>query len=389
MTSDLQKKVAEIFADFDMKLRLEQDNSSITDEMREVMEEVKRRDSPYSLKLDDPKYYVEFSITALVDGDPYEAEVWAKKALKLKKNCEGLIARGHALFKQRDYKGALGYYDEALDYCKKKSKVHEYRYRALKKRSMNERALKALKKALMEEERPELLGKYADTLVDLGEVKKAKKFYDRLEEVSGSRERRNKKVRSLLDEALNQWLPGEFDKIIKLDKTCKEAWVGKADRYWNLGQKQKAIECLKISQRYLKKGAVDKDLGDYEDRIPVIKECPECDGTGDCSTCGGSGDCVRCGGTGDCPACGGSGSCSTCGGTKKCPDCDGTGKSGWFKTCKTCGGTGECPDCDEFGTCQICDGTGNCQVCGGTENCGDCNGSGKCSRCDGTGMIKE
>ncbi len=389
MTSDLQERVSELFDEFSMKLELELDDHTVSDEIKEVMEEVKKFDTPYNLKLDEPRYYLEFSIVALSQGDPYEAEEWAKKALKLDKNCEGFIAKGNALFKQGDYKGALGDYDEALKYCGKKGKVHEYRYRALKKRGMDERALEALEEAIKGTEKEELLADYADTLVDIGEIEKAKKFYDILEEKTGNSERKDRKIEALLEEARAQSLPSEFDKIIELDGSRKEAWLGKAEKYWNMGEKQKAIDLLKGSQEFLKEGAVDDTLGNYQDKIPILKECPDCGGSGDCSTCEGTGNCSECGGIGRCKGCGGSGSCSTCGGTAECPDCDGSGKSGWFKKCETCGGTGRCPDCNEFGTCLECDGTGDCQVCEGNGNCGDCNGSGTCIKCEGTGMIKE
>ncbi|MGM0510374.1 MAG: tetratricopeptide repeat protein [Thermoplasmatota archaeon] len=389
MTSDLQERVAELFEDFDMKLELEQVEEQIPEEIKEIMEEVKKFDSSYNLKLEEPRYYIEFSIVALAEDDPYEAEEWAKKALKLKKNCESLVALGNALYKQGDYKGALGEYDEALNYCSKKGKVHEYRYRALKKRGMDERALDALEEAIKETENEELLADYADTLVDIGNIEKAKKFYDVVEEKTGLNDRRDKKIGSLLEKARAQSLPSEFDKIIELDDSRKEAWLGKADKYWNMGQKQKAIDCLKDSREYLVKGAVDKELDEYEDDIPILKECPDCGGSGDCPTCDGTGNCYECDGSGDCVECSGSGSCSTCGGTAECPDCEGSGKSGWFKKCETCGGTGICQDCNEFGTCLECDGTGDCQVCDGNGNCGDCNGSGTCTRCEGTGMIKE
>ncbi len=389
MASDLQKKVSEIFDDFSMVLEQEPSIGSITDEMRAVMEEVKRFDAPYNLKLEDPKYYVLFSIVSLADGDPYAAEDWAKKSLKIKKTCHGLIARGNALFKQGDHKGALGVYDGALEYCDNKANVQLYRYRTLKKRGMHKRAIKALEKAFKDQRSHEIMGEYADTLVDIGEIDRAEKYYERIEEITGTDERRKKKAQGLLEKAGSQSLPDEFDKVLTLDKTCKEAWLGKAKRHWNLGENEEAIKCLESSRDHLQDDSIDDLLKDYRGNTPILKECPSCGGDGGCSNCQGSGNCGGCKGSGNCPRCGGTGNCADCRGTRECPDCEGKGKSGLIFRCKKCGGTGVCPDCDEYGVCKECDRLGVCTYCSGSGNCGDCNGSGVCRRCDGKGEIVE
>ncbi len=387
MAREYDKKVSELFHDIPLQVELEPSSEFVTEEMKDLMEEVKRFDAPYSLKLNDHRNYVLFSIVALARGDPYEAEEWAKKSLKVEKSCEGLMARGNALFKQGDHKGALGSYDEALEYCGDKAKVHRHRYLALKRRGMNKRALDALEDAFREKRDHELMGEYADTLVDVGEIDKAKKYYGRLEEITGTDSRRKEKARELLKKAKSQSLPDEFHNVLKLDRGCKDAWIGKAEGHWSLGQNEEAITCLKSARKYFEKGAVDELLREYLGTIPTLKECPVCNGTGQCVNCEGSGGCEKCKGSGDCVKCGGTGECRRCKGNLECPDCQGQGKTNWIFKCKSCGGTGRCPECDELGICSECDHLGDCTLCGGTGNCGDCNGSGSCSRCEGKGEI--
>ncbi len=387
MTSDLQKRVSKLFDEVPMDLELHSEDVETTPDMEELMHEVKRLDNPYNLKLENPIDYIRFSIVALADGDPYEAEEWAKKAIKLDKSCEALIARGNALFRQGDHKGALGVYDEALSYCEEKDKVHRYRYRTLKKRGMNERALQALEKAFDISRDLEIMGEYADTLVDIGEIERAKKYYERLEKLTDNNTKIQNKIEELLKEASTRTIPEDYEEILKLDTSCKEAWIGKAERYWVQGRKKDAVECLRTSKKHIKDDAVDELLKDYLCSIPKSKRCHACDGSGDCSNCSGSGDCNDCSGSGKCSECFGAGHCSKCLGTKECPDCEGTGKPGWFGKCRSCDGTGVCQDCDKYGSCPECDRLGDCTTCSGTGNCGDCNGSGVCAVCEGKGIL--
>ena len=52
---------------------------------------------------------------------------------------------------------------------------------------------------------------------------------------------------------------------------------------------------------------------------PVMKPCPDCDGTGECTDCHGN-----CGE--ECPSCGHWEDCDTCGGSGACFECEGTGE---------------------------------------------------------------
>nr|AGF92963.1 hypothetical protein FLSS-6_0018 [uncultured organism] len=397
MAGDLQSKVEEHFEhvpiQLDMELETEGWDFQVTDEMERLMERVEKADQPFRLYLDDPELYLKFCIVRLKKRDHHGAEEWAKKSLDMEKSYEGLVCRANALSHMGDYKSAMKYYDDALD-LKEDPRVYRYKAEALIERGMKERALNPLEEALKlkEGKSAELWAMCGDILVDLGREKEAKKSYEKVSELDQGNTRMEEKIEELLEEAERQSLPDQYNNILRLDRTCVPAWLGKASKYWNMGEQRKAIRCLNKAKKYLEEGSKRETITDriveYRKDLMIIKDCPECEGTGGCPGCDGTGDCELCQGTGDCPDCEGTGDCLNCEGTGECPDCEGTGKTGLFSECETCGGTGYCQECEGYGICEACEGTGNCQRCGGSGNCGECQGSGECGNCDGEGKIE-
>lgn len=385
MKKELQEKVQEALKNIEIDLDLKSETDS-DQSLKELADTVEDADKSYILSLNEHELYLKFS-TLFINEDPTRSKRLAKKALRLKKSYEGFVLKGNAEYKSRDFKGAVGSYSDALNY--KNGKIaHHYKAKALIKRGMDERALDSLSKAWEEERDPDIMGLYADALVDLGRVKEAKKYYEKAKKI-GDHDYKSQKVDDLLDSAKKQSLPKYFDKIIELDPNCREAWLGKADRLWNLGDKKKAIKVLKKAVELIEDGSFDEKLEFYRTNITDTFECDVCDGTGECSKCGGGGHCEKCGGTGNCEGCKGSGYCFNCNGSTECPDCDGSGKSGWFSKCDICGGNGICVECKGHGMCEICDGTGVCTLCKGNGNCEECQGSGSCPNCQGKGTVSK
>lgn len=383
MKKELQKKVKEALENVEIDLDLTSE-SMLNEELKMLADDIENADKSYILSLDEYKLYLKFS-NLFMDEDPNRSKRFAKKSLRLEKSYEGFVLKGNAEYKLGDFKGAVGSYSDALDY-KKEKLAHHYKAKALMNRGKDERALESLSKAWEEEQDPDIMGLYADALVDLGRVDEAKKYYDRAEKIEGT-EYKNKKVDEILESAKEKSLPKHFDRIIALDRNCIEAWLGKADRLWNLGEKDEAVEVLEEAVEKIDDETISKKLEYYRTNITDTVRCEVCSGTGKCSTCEGTGDCENCGGTGNCEGCQGSGYCYNCDGSTECPECDGTGKSGWFSKCDTCGGDGICVECKGHGMCEICDGTGECTLCKGNGNCKDCQGSGSCPNCDGEGVI--
>ncbi|MBS3816377.1 MAG: tetratricopeptide repeat protein [Candidatus Thermoplasmatota archaeon] len=383
----IEDKADELFSGINIRPEdLNRDHQiEISSEMEEVMEEVEKADRSYKLALDDPDIYLKFSIACLSNDDLNRAEGWVKKSLRTEKNFLGLLTRGKISQLKGDHKGAIGYYDDALKY-NQNFLVYKYKAQALKAREMPERALDAVDKALERKEDAELVAEKADLLVELGNVEKAKKFYEKAESLDSSIDRREKKVDDLLQEAEKKMLPKKYEEILELDKNRNEAWLGMARCYWNLDKEKKAKDCLKEALKHMEEQEILDRLEKYRDLSKESPVCPECEGNGECAKCEGSGECTRCSGSGECPDCGGTVNCSDCDGTGECQNCDGTGKSGWFSKCEVCEGSGECQTCDGYGICTTCDGTGDCPQCGGNGNCEECQGSGICEVCEGKGI---
>ena len=388
MKEGLQNNVQNILSDIELKVDYEELEVDINDDIRDIIDEVEKADKPYVLSLNKADLYFKMAMFLLKDSKPRKAEEFAKKGLKIENSYEGYMFRGNALLESGDYKGALGYFDDALNYRKEKY-AYLKKAEVLKRRGMDERALDSIKKAIEIDKDPDVFALYADTLVNLEDIEKAKEVYDKAEEIGG-RDYKKEKVNELLKKAKNQSIPEKFDKILRLDDRCKEAWLGKAERYWNLGSKNEAIETLKNSLDIFEDDEIIKRLEDYQSDLINEIECDRCGGTGECINCEGTGNCQVCGGTGDCLDCEGSALCPNCNGSSDCPECDGSGKTGWFSTCEVCGGSGTCVECGGHGMCETCEGTGNCTSCKGNGNCSECQGSGVCSKCDGEGvLIKE
>lgn len=382
---EIEEKAEELLSEVKIDIESLEDQLEITEDIENLMDQIERTDRSYRLALNDPDLYIKLSLLCFSNDRLDRAESWVKKSLRLKNNFFSFFLKGRILQEKKDYKGALGEYDEALKYDDR-SLVHEYKYRALKNRDMPDRALSALEKALKVEERAELFAEKADLLVDLGDIKEAKRFYSKAEEMNSSLENRERKIEYLLEEADNKLIPKKYDDILELDDENLEAWLGKAERYWKLNEKDKAKKTLKSALEHIKSEKISKRLKEYKKETGLASECEKCGGDGECPNCRGSGDCKLCDGTGNCPDCLGTGECEDCSGTGECPNCDGTGKTGWFSKCEVCSGTGLCQTCEGFGDCPTCEGTGNCQRCGGNKNCQECQGSGVCSACDGEGI---
>lgn len=386
MNKSIEEEASEILEDVYIDIEMDSEGVEITDEMEELIKRVEKSDKSYRLSLEDPRLYLKISSLLFRDGQIKRAEKFAKKSLKIDKSYEGFMLRGNTLFEYRDYKGALGYYNEALKYRQDKS-TYIHKAKALRKRDMDERALESLEKAILIDKDPELITMYADTLVDLDRIEEAEKFYSKADELDEKKDHRREKINELLNKAESQSIPEKFDKILQLDKERKEAWIGKAEKLWNLNKKESAIECLEKADDILDDQEISDRLNEYKENILNKVKCEDCGGTGECKGCNGTGDCLNCGGTGDCPECEGTSYCSNCDGSGECPNCEGSGKSGWFSTCEVCGGDGYCIECAGYGTCEECDGTGDCFNCGGNGNCEECQGSGECSECNGSGYI--
>lgn len=388
MSRSIEEEASEILEDVEIDIEIEDKDIEITDEIEELIKKVENSDKSYRLSLDDPKLYLKISSILFKNGQIKRAEDFAKKALKIDNSYEGFMLRGNALYEYRDYKGALGYYNEALKYKQDKN-TYIHKTKALSKRDMNERALESIEKAIKIEKDPELVAMYADSLVDLNRIEEADKFYSKAEELGEKTNHKRKKIEKLIDKAEDQSIPEKFDRILQLDDECKEAWIGKAEKLWNMGRKEKAIECLKDADDKLDDEDISNKLDEYKENILNKIECEKCGGTGECTNCDGTGACIECGGSGDCVECNGTAYCSNCEGTGECPNCVGRGKTGLFSTCKVCDGDGTCIECGGHGMCEVCDGTGNCIECGGNGNCEECQGSGDCMECDGKGYTVE
>jgi len=384
MSKSIEEEANEILKDVKIDIEMDENEIEITDEINEIIDKIEKSDKSYRLSIDDHEIYLKISSILFRDGEIKRAEEFAKKSLSIDKSYEGFMLRGNTLFEYRDYKGALGYYNEALKYKQDKN-TYLHKARALRKRDMCERALESLEKAIRIDQDPDLITMYGDTLADLNRIDEAKKFYSKADEIDGSKDHRKEKINELLEEAKDQSIPERFDKILDLDEKCKEAWVGKAEKLWNMGKKEEAIDCLERANEILDDEDVLKRLNDYKENILNKVECEKCSGTGECTICQGTGDCLKCEGTGDCFSCEGTSYCSNCDGSGECPNCGGSGKTGWFSTCEVCGGDGICVECGGHGMCEVCDGTGDCVECGGNGNCEECQGNGECSECDGKG----
>lgn len=388
MSRSIEEEASEILEDVEIDIEIKDKDIEITDEIEELIMKVENSDKSYRLSLDDPKLYLKISSLLFKNGQIKRAEDFAKKALKIDNSYEGFMLRGNELYEYRDYKGALGYYNEALKYKQDKN-TYIHKAKALRKRDMDERALESIEKAIKIEKDPDLVAMYADTLVDLNRIEEADKFYSKAEELGKKTNHKRKKIKELIDKAEDQSIPEKFNRILQLDDECKEAWIGKAEKLWNLGRKEEAIECLKDADDKLDDEDISNKLDEYKENILNKIECEKCGGTGECTHCDGTGACIECGGSGDCVECNGTAYCSNCDGTGECPNCGGRGKTGLFSTCKVCDGDGTCIECGGHGMCEVCDGTGNCIECGGNGNCEECQGSGECIECDGKGYTVE
>ena len=385
MNKELQDKLKTALENVEIDLELDQE-LDVPDNIKELADRVEDADSSYILSLDDHELYLKLSLYFL-NSNPKRSENFAKKALELKNSFEGFVLRGNALFKMKDFKGAIGAYSDALKY-KEDQPAYHYKAKALKKRGMYERSLEYFSKAWEIDQKPEIMASYADSLFELGRVEEAKKYYDKADKTDDTNYKNNK-IEQLLKSAQRKSLPSYFDNILSLDQKCIEAWLGKAESHWNLGEKEEAISVLNKAQKSIDDEQLKERLKHYKKNLIKDIECDLCKGSGDCPTCSGSGDCDNCKGTGNCNSCHGSGYCEKCKGTIDCPDCDGSGKSGWFSRCDTCGGNGICTHCTGHGMCITCDGTGDCTICEGNGNCLDCQGSGSCPRCNGKGTIRK
>jgi len=385
MNKELQDKLKTALENVEIDLELDQE-LDVPDNIKELADRVEDADSSYILSLDDHELYLKLSLYFL-NSNPKRSENFAKKALELKNSFEGFVLRGNALFKMKDFKGAIGAYSDALKY-KEDQPAYHYKAKALKKRDMYERSLEYFSKAWEFDQKPEIMASYADSLFELGRVEEAKKYYDKADKTDDTNYKNNK-IEQLLKSAQKKSLPSYFDNILSLDRGCIEAWLGKAESHWNLGEKEEAISVLNKAQKSIDDDQLKERLKHYKKNLIKDIECDLCKGSGDCPTCSGSGDCDNCKGTGNCNSCHGSGYCEKCKGTIDCPDCDGSGKSGWFSRCDTCGGNGICTHCTGHGMCITCDGTGDCTRCEGNGNCLDCQGSGSCPRCNGKGTIRK
>jgi len=383
--NEIEERAKIHFSEVKIKHEALNESYKLNSEMADIMREVEKADRPYKLALKDPEIYLKFALVSLSDGTLNRAEKWAKKSLRLEKSFFGLLTRGVILHKKGDYKGAIGYYDQALDY-KQNFLAYRYKYQALKNRDMPKRALRILDKALEKKKTAELLADKGDILVDLGRIDEAKTFYEEAEEMDAGISNKKKKIEELLEEAEKKTLPEKYDDILELDRTHNEAWLGKARCYWNLNQEEKAKECLNTALKEMDEQEIEDRLKKYEELSRTAPDCSACDGSGECKKCRGTGDCEVCSGSGDCPDCNGSAECFHCDGTGECENCDGKGKTGWFSKCDICDGRGVCKYCKGYGICPTCEGRAHCSLCGGNGNCEECQGSGICDECEGKGV---
>ncbi len=382
---ELQERAEKLLAQVDLKSEELEKQFEVTEDIEELLDDLEKRDRHHKLVLDDPDLYLKLAIVCQSNEKLDEAEDLVKKSLRLENSYLGFLVSGRILQKKKNYKGALGEYDSALEYDDS-GLVHRYRYEALKSRDMQDRALDALEKALEKNENGFLLAKKADLLMDMGEPERAKEVYENAEEIDPDLDNKDKKIDDLLKEASKKVIPEEYDKILILKEDAVEAWLGKAECYQKLNQPEKAKETLERSLEHVEDERVVDKLKDLNEKENEPAECPHCGGSGKCHACDGEGNCDRCGGSGDCLKCDGASECPDCYGSGECSNCDGEGKGLIFR-CKVCSGTGHCQTCDGYGRCQECEGTGNCELCGGNGNCDECQGSGVCELCGGKGLI--
>ncbi len=381
------KRSKELLNGVDFKSGILEEKIEIDKEQEKLMEDIKKKDKPRDLALDDAEIYLKLAVICYSDGRYDEAEEWINKSLKVKNSYLGFLLKGRLYQKKNKYKRALGEYDEALKYNEEWI-LHRYRSQVLKERGKLKRALEAINKGLEKKYNSLMLAEKADILVDLGRIDQGIEVYREAEESDPELKNRERKITQLLEEAEEQVLPDNYNPILKLDKKNVEAWLGKAKCYEKINQVKKAKKTLEKALDHIEDERIFKNLEDYEKALQSPSECPKCDGDGSCTNCDGTGDCKNCGGTGNCKHCRGTSNCSDCLGSGRCQDCEGEGKTGWFSSeCGTCSGTGLCQTCDGFGTCTNCEGTGACQICGGNKNCIECQGSGDCNRCEGRGTI--
>jgi len=383
----IQEKAEELLSKVKFRSEILESNKEleITDEIEKLMDEIEKKDKPYSLTLNDPDIYLKLSLICYSNGRLDRAESWIDKSLRAKKSYLGFLAKGKILQKKNDLKGALGEYDQALKYGEEWT-LHKYRYQVLKERDMSNRALNALERALEMKEDCGLLAKKADMLMDIGKVESAKEFYRRAYELDPKLQNKEKKIDELLKEANKKVIPSKYNDILKLDEKESRAWLGKAECYRSINQTKKAMETLKEALNHTNDQEILKKLNEYEEEERSPGKCSNCGGHGKCPYCKGSGDCKICKGSGNCLDCEGTSRCSDCEGTGKCENCNGEGRIHLVLKCKVCSGSGICQRCEGYGTCTSCEGLGNCELCGGNGNCERCQGSGSCKVCGGKGI---
>ncbi len=383
---DIREKAEELLSDIEIKTEyFFEDDYEITEPIEELMDYIEKADRSYKLALEDPEIYLRLSLICFSNEKLDKAEAWVKKSLRLKNSFLGFLLKGRILQKKNDYKGAIGQYDEALKYNERRI-VYQYKSQALRDRGMLDRAIEAINRALEMEESPKLLAEKADLLVDLDRVEEAKKFYEKAEELTPDIKNKERKIEELMEKAEKKLIPDIYEKILRLDKNIPEAWLGKAECYWEINDDQKAKETMETALEYVEDYRISDKLKDYREVSNLTLDCPDCGGDGTCSNCGGTGDCLNCKGSSDCPDCEEAAICFDCEGSGNCHNCDGKGKTGWFSKCDICSGTGICQTCEGYGHCITCDGTGDCQRCGGNGNCKKCQGSGTCKTCEGKGV---
>jgi len=130
MNKELQDKLKTALENVEIDLELDQE-LDVPDNIKELADRVEDADSSYILSLDDHELYLKLSLYFL-NSNPKRSENFAKKALELKNSFEGFVLRGNALFKMKDFKGAIGAYSDALKY-KEDQPAYHYKAKALKK----------------------------------------------------------------------------------------------------------------------------------------------------------------------------------------------------------------------------------------------------------------
>ncbi|MEF8832454.1 MAG: hypothetical protein V5A66_02920 [Candidatus Thermoplasmatota archaeon] len=382
---DIREKAEELLSDVEIKVESLFEDFEITEDIKELMDQLEKADKSYKLALDDPNIYLKLSLICFSNKKLNRAETWVKKSLQLKNSFLGFLVKGRILQEKNDNKGAIGEYDEALKYDER-GIVYQYKYQALKDRDMLDRALDALDRVLEIEENAEMLAEKADLLVELDRIEEAEELYEDVEERNPDIEHKEQKIDELMEKAEKKLIPEIYDKILNLNKKVTDAWLGKAECYWEINEEKKAKKTMEKALNYIDDDRISDKLEDYRELSNQALDCPDCGGDGICSNCGGTGDCLNCEGKGDCPDCDGTARCFDCGGSGDCHNCDGKGKTGWFSKCEVCSGTGDCQTCEGYGHCITCEGTGDCQSCEGNGNCERCQGSGTCDTCDGKGI---